>query len=100
MFYAGIVLNLVKGSLKKLTLSSVNVNCKFDILRSLKRLTDVEVELPIQNIKQSQIVPNILKNLNVQTVLTIKLKEEKNKFFWFFEIMEAVNCIFSSYKML
>ena len=92
VFYAAIVLNLVKGSLTKLRLSDISPKCQFTILKNLKKLTDLEVELSVKQVKQTtNIVQNLLSSLNTQTTLTIKIKDSKVNFTDLFDIVRSAN---------
>ena len=92
VFYAAIVLNLVKGSLKKLNLTDISPKCQFDILGNLKKLTDLKVELTVKQVRQkTNIVQNILSSLNEQAALTIMIKDNKVDFTDLFDIVKSAN---------
>ena len=90
VFYAAIVLSLVKGSLQKLRLSDINPKCQFGILENFKKLTDLEVELTVKQAQQkTNIVQNILSSLNDTAALTITIKDNKVDFTDLFDIVRS-----------
>ena len=62
--------------------------CQFDILKSLKKLKSIEVELQLEQLKDGIIFENIITNLPEETTIRINLKEKKAMFS---EICAVVN---------
>ena len=62
--------------------------CQFDILKSLKKLKSIEVELQLEQLKDGIIFENIITNLPEETTIRINLKEKKAMFS---EICEVIN---------
>ena len=58
----------------------------------MKKLTDLEVELPVKQVKSTtNIVQNILSSLNERVTLTIKIKDSEAKFTDLFDIVRSAN---------